>query len=742
MISSRHRREMDVAAWAVTCLAIVAGSLARSDEPAVESSSVTEVLALPPATGDERREVCIRGVVTLAFPDRVDFAVQDATGGIWVTAADATDALLRPTLRCGHEVEVRGRLDRGGFAPLLSARDLRILGTAPLPEPLAGDMARLCVGADNCHRVELTGIVQGYRSDPGRQIASIVTEVAARRMVVQLPKGLADLGRRELVDATVRMVGVVGAIRNTRGEFLCPTLWIGRPEDLTIVDPPAADPFEARRVSLGELGRFQLDPPSGHRMQTEGVVTCALAGRRFYLQEGLTGVRVHATSPRQVSVGDRVTVAGFIDMSRQTAGITEAVVRISGTATVPDPRAITPDEIASINTEARRRGMIAEPSNFDGCLVTFPARLIEVLEEKPGTGRLVLSSGRTTLAAQFDGDGFAPLGRLQAGSELEITGVMEVQLLGDEGLRSVASDPVVQQLALLLRTMADVRVVRTPSWWTPARLAAILAGVLAILVGALAWVWLLRREVALQAQQLAREISTRRDAAVEFQAALRERNRLAANLHDTLLQTLTGIHFQLAACRSRGRRAAEDVAEPLDIAQRMVDHAAQELRGSVWALRTMPLVGHSFRESLESLTSHLQKQRPERLTAHVEGRPFDVPNFVAGNLLLVIQEAILNAMHHARAETIDVGVVFDEATGSITAEVRDDGCGFDRATAAGPSQGHFGLQGMRERMERLNGQLAIESRVGGGTTVRAKAFKRDYDAEIDPSGQPDPGTAG
>jgi len=732
----------DALLWLAGCLALIGRCGAFADDSATTVNDVAEVLSLPRSIANERPEVSIRGVVTLAIPDRVDFAVQDVTGGIWVTAAGAVDAAVRPTLRCGHEVEVRGVLDRGGFAPLLCAHDLRILGDAALPEPLAGDVARLFVGADNCRRVALTGIVQGYRSDPTRQVATIVTEIASRRMVVQMPKVLPGMGRRELVDSTVRMVGVVGAIRNTRGEFLCPTLWIGRPEDITIVDPPAADPFDGPGVSLDDIGRFRIEPTTGHRMHTEGVVTCALAGRRFYLQEGLTGVRVQAVSPGRVTVGDRVRVAGFVDMSRQTAGITEALVRAVGKAAVPEPQSVAPDEIAKINTEARRRGVIAAPSNFDGCLVTFPARLIEVLEEKPGTGRLVLSAGRTTLSASFDGDAFAPLGRLQAGSDLAVTGVMDVQLLGDEGLRSVASDPLVQQLALLLRTTDDVRVIRTPSWWTPGRLAALLAGVLASLAGALAWVGLLRREVAHKAQQLAREISTRRDAAVEFQAALRERNRLAANLHDTLLQTLTGIHFQLAACRSRGRRASDDIAEPLDVAQRMVDHATQELRGSVWALRTMPLVGHSFRESLESLTSHLGRRRRERLTARVDGNPFDVPNFVAGNLLLVIQEAIHNAMHHAAAETIDVSVVFDAATASITAEVRDDGRGFDRDTAAGPAQGHFGLQGMRERMERLNGQLWIESEPGAGTTVRARAFKRDYDTEIESAGVPETGPSG
>ena len=315
----------------LTAVYVCAASVAAADESVLGPTDVASVLSRMHAVGSERPEICIRGVVTLAVADRVDFAVQDATGGIWVTAADIADASLRSALQCGHEVEVRGLLDRGGFAPLLLARDIRILGDAPLPEPLQGDVTRLFIGADNCHRVELAGVVQGYRADQGRQVASLVVEVAGRRMVVQMPKLLRGMGRRELVDSTVRMVGVVGAIRNTRGEFLHPTLWIARPDDITVVERPAADPFDAPIVLLDEVGRFRIEPPTGHRMQTEGVVTCALPGRRFYLQEGLTGIRVQAVSSGTLAVGDRVGVAGFIDMSRQTAGITEATVRKIGT---------------------------------------------------------------------------------------------------------------------------------------------------------------------------------------------------------------------------------------------------------------------------------------------------------------------------------------------------------------------------------------------------------------------------
>jgi signal transduction histidine kinase len=120
-----------------------------------------------------------------------------------------------------------------------------------------------------------------------------------------------------------------------------------------------------------------------------------------------------------------------------------------------------------------------------------------------------------------------------------VTGVMQVEMVGDEGLSSVASDPIVKQLSLMLRSPADVQVLRTPSWWTAGRLAAALSGLAAVLVGSLLWVGMLRRQVAATTERLASEMRRRRDAALEFDASLRERNRLAANLHDTLLQSLT-----------------------------------------------------------------------------------------------------------------------------------------------------------------------------------------------------------
>jgi signal transduction histidine kinase len=690
------------------------------------------------ASGEQEPSVPVRfrGVVTLAVPDRFDFALEDEAAGIWVTALPLSDVepwrSLRQALRPGDEVEVTGVLDSGGYAPRVLMQEMRLIGDRPLPEPQPADLARLFTGLDNCRRVELTGVVQGVR-DRGREWGLVVSS-SARRMLVRVSKGTLTTPPEQFEDATVRFTGVVGAVRNSRGEFLAPTLWIGRAEDMVIVTQPPSAAFATPLVPLDRIARYRFDSKPGHRLQTEGTVTSVMDGRSFYIQQGLFGVRVQPLSSPPLKLGDRVQVAGFLDMSRQIAGISDAVVQVIGHAAVPAAEPIRPQEIIQINTEARRLGVIAQPSNYDGCLVTFPARLVEKKTAVPGVGQLVLSSGEATLSAVYDGAAFEPLRDLEPGSELLVTGVMQVEMVGDEGLSSMASDPIVKQLSLMLRSPADVQVLRTPSWWTASRLAAALSGLAAVLVGALLWVALLRRQVAATTERLASEMRRRRDAALEFDASLRERNRLAANLHDTLLQTLTGIDFQLGACRARGSQGPQELHEPwthLDVAQKMVAHATEELRSSVWALRTMPVAGRSFRESLETITTQIGHGHPEQIVVRVAGIANDVPQFVAGNLLLVAQEALHNAVHHAGARQIEVMATGDAAAGTIDLAVRDDGRGFTPGSQLGPDQGHFGLSGMRERVERLGGTLAIDSQPGSGTTIRAVVPTRDYDRQID-----------
>ena len=150
----------------------------------------------------------------------------------------------------------------------------------------------------------------------------------------------------------------------------------------------------------------------------------------------------------------------------------------------------------------------------------------------------------------------------------------------------------------------------------------------------------------------------------------------------------------------------------------MVEHAADQLRGTVWSLRSLPNEGRSFSDALRELVDRLETghEAPVRLDFNADADA--IPAYVAGNLILVVQEAVHNALHHAAPRQVDVSVDVDSA-GGVAVEIRDDGSGFEVGTQAGPRHGHFGVAGMRERVERLGGTFEIDSASGRGTSVRA-----------------------
>jgi signal transduction histidine kinase len=249
---------------------------------------------------------------------------------------------------------------------------------------------------------------------------------------------------------------------------------------------------------------------------------------------------------------------------------------------------------------------------------------------------------------------------------------------------------------------------------------------------ALVWAAQLRRQVRRKTEQLAVEMQARRNAAIEFHATLRERNRLAANLHDTLLQTLGGIGFQIGAGEAEAAlpdRAGKPITH-LAVARRILEHAVQELRSSVWALRSPPMQGKSFPEALQSVVEREGAGHAARIEVRTEGDFTHLSDFVAGNLVFAAQEALRNALKHAAPRVITLEAKTTERPDWITVVISDDGTGFTPGQEVGANQGHFGLVGMRERIERLEGTLRVDSAPGRGTTIRLEVPVRSYDETV------------
>ena len=186
--------------------------------------------------------------------------------------------------------------------------------------------------------------------------------------------------------------------------------------------------------------------------------------------------------------------------------------------------------------------------------------------------------------------------------------------------------------------------------------------------------------------------------------AAAERARLAGEIHDTLAQGFTSIITLLQAADP------ELADERLALAVRTARVNLAESRTLIAALSPSALASGSLPDAVRRQVSRLIEESGLTATCRVTGDPRELPVAVEVVLLRAAQEALANARRHSRAQDVGVLLAYSETT--VRLVVRDDGHGFDPATATG-----FGLRGMRARAEQVDGRLTVRSTPGSGSTI-------------------------
>jgi signal transduction histidine kinase len=483
-------------------------------------------------------------------------------------------------------------------------------------------------------------------------------------------------------------------------------------DGLVIEQPPGGPPFESPRVSLQAIAGYRPQLADGHRLCTRGVVTYAVPGRFLYLQEDCLGVRVETTSQERYEPGDVVEVAGFVDGVGYVASLVEAMVRKVAREAPPDPTPVQPAAITQINAVAAARFVLADPGDFYGCLVTFPARVVDV-QTTNGGGEVLLDADDTGVAAAANVLVFAGLQWLEPGSEVKVTGIVQPEPMADKEWTKEWQSADGRRMQILLRSTSDIELVRPPSWWTPRRLAAALAAVAGLAAFVAGWAVLLRRQVVRQLSLI--------ESQLQIEAASEERHRIAREFHDTLEQDLAGIALRMDA--AAGRTQDERSRAEFEQQRALFEKLREETHDFLWDLRDPQRNDGSLQASLAAQVAYQRSLTNVPITLHLETDvPRRVPSMVQYHLLRIAREAVSNALEHADPSRIDLWLRGGDA--GIVLEAVDDGSGFD-VTAGESLDGHFGIRGMRERSRRIGGEIAIDSRPGAGTTVRVQVPSGD-----------------
>ena len=678
---------------------------------------VTEIRALSREEAAGRLPVKIRGVIGWRrLGPESGFVIDDGSAGIYV---DSNVAIQRglwngpapetQDWNPGTLVELEGVTDPGGYAPVILPSTMNAVGMAPLPPAHRYPVARLLSGNDDSQRVEIEGVVQAISGPDRDGLSTLVMIADGHPCRVRFERG-AELQAGALVDAEVRVRGFLAPTFNVRGEVTGLKIHSMGREDIDVVLPPPADPFGGPRVSVDRLSPFSTTRVPFHRQVTQGTVTFVKSGEFFFLQQGGSGVRVRSGDP--VHVGEKVEAAGFVEMTRTLASLGNATVRSLGQGDVTAPERVTINQIIPSKSGGAR---YMTTTDYCGRLVRLEGRLIRIGRNEAGHPALLwLESGGRVFSAippVTDPNAVA----WEEGSELALTGVCEIDLLeGPPGENWVTTSG----FHLWLRRSADVVVLRSPPWWTTARLRLTLlwAGV-AIALG-LVWISLLRWLLRRRTERLEETMQRHRDAELEYASAQRERLRLAVDLHDGIKQHIAVASLRVEAASGHLPSSPETAARHLDSAHAALYRTQTELEECLWGLHAVAGGPPDFVDLLRHVTSSSDSWPEGAVIIRSHGTPRHLARDVAGSLLLLFQEACGNALRHGNARRISVTV--DYGADALDLRIADDGSGFDPLRCRGPEAGHFGITGMKKRMHWLHGSLQITSRENGGAEVLAR----------------------
>jgi ligand-binding sensor domain-containing protein/two-component sensor histidine kinase len=204
----------------------------------------------------------------------------------------------------------------------------------------------------------------------------------------------------------------------------------------------------------------------------------------------------------------------------------------------------------------------------------------------------------------------------------------------------------------------------------------------------------------------------------QFDAVLAERTRIAREIHDTLAQGFVGVSTQLElTAHHLAQSNVLEATQQVDRTRALVREGLADARRSIWDLRadgtqaTLPL----------RLTNLIQQSSTEHLKINIDigGTYRALAPSLENEVLRIAQEALVNVVRHSGATRVELDLRYHP--NELTLTISDNGVGFQSTDTTLLAQGHFGLQGMRERAVQIGGTLNVESSPKSGTTVTLQA---------------------
>ncbi|MDZ4402140.1 sensor histidine kinase [Prosthecobacter sp.] len=647
-------------------------------------ATVGEVRRLAPETAERRPPVRVEAVVTCYHKDWGVLFVHDGKDGICVGIAEQ-DRPAQPYAP-GMRLSIEGVAGPGEFLPVILPSRIDVSGSGALPEFEKVTAERLFLPGLDCHPVEVAAVVKGTWFGDQSLVVELQIQGWSVKAVLPQHQPQSQLPW-QLVERRVRVRGIAGTHFNDQRQMSGRLLFVQGLESF-VLDEAAESVAEAPLMPVD--GLLRVDSPLRQRVRVRGVVTHGVAGRGLYLRGEGGGLFVQTAQPVSIQTGDEVEAEGYAAVTAFRPSLSAINVTKTGTA------AALPEPVIFHAANTRHSREQCE-------LVTLEANYLETMHGREGISLMCSADGQVFEALLAATDPLAEA--LLPGMKLRLTGICEFS-----STRPLVIPRNATGFRIQLRSPADVVVLARPPWWDGRRAlwALGILAVVALVIGA----W------AVVLQMLVRKQSSVIRQQAQQQATLEERQRIARDLHDTLEQELVGVTMLLDSTAMKLNGSHPQASEPLGLARRLLRRVREESRSTIREMRSVTLEQRGLHAALDELLRPLATVSGAAFNVEVVGQPVRLSGTLETHLLRLAQEAVANAAHHAAAQKIDLRLEY--ADGQVHLAVRDDGRGFEPSSAAAAA-GHFGLSGMRERAEKIAGQLRIVSQPGAGTTVSVQA---------------------
>ncbi len=459
------------------------GNMARG--PAVGASALKGTASLPTlataravhnlthAQAQLHYPVHLRAVCVVCFAEWHGFWVHDGISGVYVETKNHVE--LTAAIHPGVVLDIEGVSGPGEFQPIVNQATLHIVGQRPLPPAPEVSLDRLSTGEYDGQWVAFEGTI---RSAVLRdQVVSWIVVSGhwqINAMTAPAPKEKFE----RLIGARVRISATGGALVNKRRQAVALAVYAPSVNSIKVLKPAPKDPFSLPLTPIMRVfdiahGTTQDDP-----IRIHGVVTARL-GQSVYLHDGVQGASILSTEPTSLKPGDLVDAVGYRSMSGSTHTLEDASFKWLGTAPLPQPKSVTGTEASS--------------GDFVDDLVGISGRLIEVQDEAD-QATLLIATGNTVFSAILPGQfKEQAISGLSDGSEIQLTGVCAIS--ENQSARDFWAP---KAFRILLRSPANLVVLKRASWWTARHTFLLLAVALVGTMTVLAWVVALRRRVAQQ----------------------------------------------------------------------------------------------------------------------------------------------------------------------------------------------------------------------------------------------------